>query len=404
VLDTLRADHLGAYGNPLVETPHFDRLAAEGLTFERVYSPTSWTRPAMATLFTGAEPGTHRTESRDDVLPESMRTLPEILKQHGYATAYLTANPNAGRIFGFAQGVDEMGELYSQKGTRDYIDPRLQMSKSDVVTDRALTWLDSLEGGPFALIILSIDPHFPYSAPEERVEREKSKTPIDQANPTRDDYRNAFLAPYRAEIGFNDASFGRLLAHLETKGVLDDTIVVVTADHGEEFFEHGKFQHAKSLYDEVLHVPLIVRFPRAVSPGARVAEPARLSDVLPTILDLAGIDAPDDIDGASLLAPDRVAPESIYARIRIDGFDLDAVRAHPFKLIRDRATGETALYQTEADPLEGEPLDSPGEHARLEALLAVHLAAERERDPKAPTATELPEDVQEALKALGYAE
>jgi len=405
VLDTLRADHLGAYGNPLVETPHFDRVAAEGVTFERVYAPTSWTRPAMATLFTGVEPGAHRIETRNDVLPDAVLTLPEILKQHGYATAYLTANPNAGSLFGFAQGVDEMGEMYAQQN-KDYIDPRERMAKSDAVTDRALAWLDTVGEQPFALIVLSIDPHFPYSAPEERVEREKAKTPLDLESPTKDDYRNAFLAPYRAEIGFNDASFGRLIGRLESTGRLDDTIVVVTADHGEEFFEHGKFQHAKSLYDEVLHVPLIVRFPGTdrIEPGSRDAIPARLADVLPTVLDLAGIDAPAGLEGQSLVAAGRQRPPSVYARLRIDGFDLDAVLDYPWKLVHDRKTGESAVYRLDADPLEAAPVDDPAELARLQSLLETHVAAERERAADAPHAPELPPEVQETLKALGYVE
>lgn len=405
VVDTLRADFVGAYGNELVETPTMDRLAAEGLLFERAFAPASWTRPSMATLLTGVDPAEHGTTGRASVLPDEARTLAEVAREAGYATAFVVANPNAGKVFGFDQGFDEMLELYRSQDPR-FIDPRKATTKSDVVTERALAWLEGVRP-PFLLVILSIDPHFPYSPPQERLDAEVAKQPIDRQSPKAEDLARAFQANYRAEIAHTDQSLGRLLDGLDERDWLEETIVVVTADHGEEFFEHGRFQHGKTLYDEVLRVPLIVRHgaSQRIVPGTRSDATARLADVMPTVLDLAGLPAPAGLRGRSLLAEDAKAPELVFARLTLDGFDLEAVRAPPWKLIRDRANDSHSLYELRIDPGERWARDDEEAFARLTALLDAHRAALAEGDAlTADEVTELPEDVRASLRALGYLE
>lgn len=404
VIDTLRRDHLGAYGSALVDSPNIDRIAAEGLTFDRAYAPASWTRSSMATLLSGVPPTHHRTEDRDSVLPEAILTLGEALRAAGYATAFVTANPNAGKVFGFDQGFDELAELYAQQ-PGGIIDPYGAMARSDTVTDRAIEWIDRTQS-PFLLVVLAIDPHAPHNPPEDLIEAELRKTPIESA----DDERQKFVATsrvhYRAEIAFNDISFGRLVDHLIQRGLLDDTVLVLTADHGEEFWEHGKYQHGQSLYDEVLRIPMIVRYPRSerARAGVRSDTPARLSDVMPTVLDLAGVAIPGSVRGRSLVDPEAPPPPAIFSRLALDGHDLVSIRDHPWKLIRDERTGQIQLFNLVDDPDERSSLDDPVQQRRLEALLEMQLDDQIEFESGTARESELPEDVRESLRALGYLE
>jgi len=404
VIDTLRRDHLGVYGNELVDSPRIDAIAAEGLTFDYAYAPASWTRSSMASLIAGVGPTRHRTEDRDSVLPEAIVTLGEVMREAGYATALVTANPNTGRVFGFDQGFDELLELYA-KQEGDVIDPHGAMARSDEVTKRAIQWLDSAKR-PFLLIVLAIDPHTPHHPPEDLLRAEFEKTPLENAESDRDRIVTAFLAHYRADIAFNDRSFGRLVDHLATREELDETVLVVTADHGEEFWEHGKYQHGQSLYDEVLRIPLIIRYPRSdrIRAGTRSDTPARLADVMPTVLDLAGVAVPETVRGRSLFDPDASPPPALFSRLVLDGHDMASIRENPWKLIRDEGTDRTTLYHLVDDPDEQTPVDDPVTQRRLEALLDARIADQLEFDSEKVPVEALPDDVRESLKVLGYIE
>lgn len=404
VIDTLRRDHLGVYGNALVDSPRIDAIAAEGVVFDHAYAPASWTRASMASLLSGVGPTRHRTEDRDSVLPDAIVTLGEVMREAGYATALVTANPNAGRPFGFDQGFDDVLELYArQEG--DIIDPHGRMARSDEVTDRAIEWLGGAKR-PFLLVVLAIDPHTPHHPPEDLLRAEFEKTPLESAGSDRDRIITAFLAHYRADIAFNDFSFGHLVDHLTAQGELDDTVLVVTADHGEEFWEHGKYQHGQSLYDEVLRIPMILRHPRSdrVPAGTRSDVPARLADLMPTVLDLADVPIPETVRGRSLVDPDAPPPPAIYSRLVLDGHAITSVRDHPWKLIRNDGLARTDLFDLTRDPDEQSPIDDPAEQRRLEALLDAHLAGQVEFDARTVPEAALPEDVRESLRVLGYIE
>jgi choline-sulfatase len=412
VVDTLRADSLGAYGNPTVATPAVDRFARDGRLFEKAFASSSWTRPSMASLFTGLHPTRHGTERRNASLPPDVRTLAEILSQSGYATAFLTANPNVGSFFGFDRGVDQMVEMYERRQAGRVL-PRELIAPSDAITAQAIEWLKSAPR-PWCLAILTVDPHAPYEPPD-RFDRYGAADagPVDGSIPsiTREDLserdRARIRSLYQGEVSFNDDSFGRLIEFMRMQGRLDSTIAVFTSDHGEEFWEHdGRRGHGNSLTDAVMHVPLVLRYPASprVGRGVRVARPVQLVDVLPTILELAGIAAPQGLDGRSLLAPAEERERPVFASLRRKEHHMRAVRTHPWKLVWDLQRDRFDLYDLREEPVEEHPVTAPeGPALAAFELLRLELARNaRQARSGAEAAPDLPDDLRDALRALGY--
>jgi arylsulfatase A-like enzyme len=416
VVDTLRADALAPYGNPVVATPAASRLAAEGTLYERALAHSSWTRASMATLLSGLGAAAHGAQGRDDSLPAAIPLVSEALRDAGFATAAVVANPNVGSVFGFDRGFDEFIELYArrEKGPVGVAELR---TTADEVTRRAVEWL-ARAPRPFFLVVLTIDPHSPYRPParHDRYGRgiasfvTGSSADLNRKDLTPAD-RERLRSLYLAEVAANDEALGALLAHLEAAGELDATAVILTSDHGEEFWEHAGRGHGHTLYDELLRVPLIVRYPARFAAGARVRERAQLVDVAPTLLELAGLPPDPRLPGRSLLAPDPQRPRPAHASLRLGPHRLDAVVVGEEKLVVDRARGREALYDLSDDP--GETRDRAAERAErtaaLRGELEVGLAAEArvaaelrggQAAPIAPDA--LPPEVVQSLRELGY--
>lgn len=415
VVDTLRADAVGAYTGGESRTPALDGLAREGVLFERAYAPSSWTRASMASLLTGTLPSWHGTEDRSHHLPPDVETLGEVLKRNGYETAFVTANPNVASFFGFAQGFDDVIELYDRRAPGVVVETELVATSEDVGA-HALEWL-ARAPRPFFLVMLSVDPHFPYTPPEELVE--SGEPLIDNATLAAAELtpelvrrvQRQYRRLYRAEVAFNDRSFAAVLGALRASGELDRTIVVFTSDHGEEFWERGRFGHGFTLHDEVLRVPLVLRYPGSAEPGRRVRRPVGTVDVVPTLLDLLGLEAPGAVRGRSLLEGPPDAARPLVASLDLSGQRWESLREGRWKLLRNRDSGETRLYDTDADPHERAPLrpgaDEPARLAlaRLERDLDAITSRAGGFDHAPPEgAAELPEGVGEALEALGYAE
>lgn len=423
VSDTLRADGLAAYGSP-IDTPVTSRLAREGVLYPEVRSPSSWTRPSIASILSGLAPDVHGVETRGDDLPPAVILLSERLREQGYATACITTNPNVGSFFGFDQGYDSFIELYPRRksGRVWGKEPR---ARSNVVTRKAIEWIESVEP-PFFLFVLTTDPHWPYQPPK-RFDRYGGdyEGDVDGA----DDVRSIFppseadqkriRSLYDGEIAFNDHSLGRIVDYLEKRGLYEDTIIAFTSDHGEEFWEHRRAGHGKTLYEEALRVPLILRSPERLHASQQEAPPgARLVDVAPTLLDLVGLPTPKGLDGQTLVREFAARP-SAYARLQLGKREGESLVEYPWKLITGRSilrnTKETdpihtALYNLETDP--DEKVDLSGEYPeRVEALLQ-KLADRAKRNQKRRdeigerstdgVPAEIPDDVRDALDALGY--
>jgi arylsulfatase A-like enzyme len=416
IVDTLRADGLASYGNARASTPHFDALAREGVLFENAFASASWTRASVATILTGLHPWRHGAEGRDDRLSESVATLGQLFGAHGYATALVTANPNVGSAFGFERAFDQTIELYLRREPGAVRGKEL-ITPSDVLTREALRWLDTVEG-PFLLVVLAIDPHAPYTPPARFAsaseEGDRSQVTGRFASINRPDLseadRERIRELYLAEVAFNDESFGALRAALGERGLDGNTVVALTSDHGEEFWEHGRRGHGKSLVDELLRVPLVIAAPHdpRVEAGSRVADRVALADLMPTLLDLGGMPIPGSLDGRSLLGASPTPDRPVLAGLRMDDRDLLAARRGDFKLVWDRSSGERRLYALDGDRPEAvlvDPSHHPNAEQAEQELLDLLESAVAERGPGQRTPTsEIPDDVRESLRALGYAE
>ncbi|MBY0275601.1 sulfatase-like hydrolase/transferase [Candidatus Binatia bacterium] len=301
-IDSLRADHVGAYGYPRDTSPTIDGLARDGVLFEQAFSSAPWTIPAHMSLLTGLPPELHRVESRASKLSPDAVTLAEVLRDAGYTTAGIVSGPTVMGRYGFDQGFTSYDESMVEKRPARVANAVTSPGLVRLVDAFLTRWHDGGRAQPFFLFLHMWDVHYDYAPPDTYVRRFdpdytggldardlEHNTRLNARMDARD--LQHLVALYDGEIRYTDDHLAQVVARLRTLGVLDDTILVVTADHGDEFFEHGQKGHAKTLYDEVLHVPLVVRYPRRIAAGQRVAEQVRATDVAPTILGLAGVAA-----------------------------------------------------------------------------------------------------------------
>jgi arylsulfatase A-like enzyme len=337
-IDTLRADHLGTYGWNRPTSPNLDAFAAKSVVFEQAQSSSSWTLPSLASLMTSLLPSTHHCETDSAILCPSYTTLAEILRDAGYDTAIVASHYFLNAGHGLQQG-------FTRVDTRILQDD-LSIT-SPKVTDRGIDWLTDKAGAhdgvPWFLWLHYFDPHAPYLRHEGISETFGTEKDIDL---------------YDGEIAFTDQHIGRLFETFERLGFAQDTIVVVVADHGEEFDEHGVKGHGYDLHEEVVHVPLMLRVP-GVTPR-RVGATIPTVDVLPTLLELCGLRAGADIEGRSLTGilrgdpgsdVDRDAPSECRWKF---GDDITSLRRGPWKYIDQRKHDMRSkmLFDHASDPKE----------------------------------------------------
>jgi arylsulfatase A-like enzyme len=431
-IDSLRADHLGCYGYRRDTSPSIDRLAREGALFRTVVSPTSWTLPAHLTLLTAQPPPHHGvTGDMQRLRPEAI-LLSETLWEAGYATAGFVSAPYLDAAYGYSQGFDHYDD-YSVANRSD------EASRRGITSPRLFgivsEWLSEWDRGqrrrPFFAFVHMWDVHYDYAPPppydtmfDPDYRGTVSGDILGPAVHARMDERDLahVIALYDGEIRFTDGYVGRLVQQLEQLGVADDTIIVVTADHGEEFFEHGNKGHRPTLYDEALLVPLVVRYPAQVPPGVVVGPQVRLMDVAPTILALAGVPRPaafgtkaDAPHAACDLTPWIVGgppatlpPLTAFSDLLGSGLvpSVAAVRTQTQKFIQVVAGDRREeRYDLSRDP--GERVDLAGADAgadgALRSELAAWFAAWRDHGALARP-VELDAAHLERLRALGYAE
>ncbi len=420
LIDALRADHLGCYGYSRPTSPAIDRFAAGATRWIEGRAQASWTRPAVATILTGLYPITHRVERVHDRLPKHFETAAERLAAAGYESAMFTTNGNTSAQFGFDQGWSTFVYLHERRRT-----PELHV-QSPELNRKAIEWLDRRDRGkPFFLFLHSTDPHDPYTPrastikkvigePVDRslgltaaIDQLESLTPA-QARARRHD----LVALYDSEIAQNDASFGELLRALSHRHLDRSTAILLLADHGEEFLDHGRWRHGWTLYDEVLRVPMILRLPGGEGRGLVLPGPAEEIDVVPTLMDLAGLPPSEKLPGRSLL-PEirgrRPPIRSSFAWLHRPNIALASVEREQWKLIRNDVDwlpplGKPPfeLYALGSDPAEHRDLavERPirwlwlqGQLGDVFARFGSHAQAEK---------TELDPELEKALRALGY--
>jgi choline-sulfatase len=310
LIDTLRASKLRAYyPKSRVKTPALDRFVSEGAMFERAQSPENWTKPAVASVLTSLHPATHKTKEDASKLPRSALMLSEVYKKAGFKTASFIANGYVSNAFGFDQGWDHY---------TNYIRERRNTNASNVFGE-AGSWIEKHKDNRFFVYIQTIDPHVPYDPPDQflkmydpkpysgQVQNRRTHLMLDEAKKNPKKYRftprdkERIEALHDAEISYHDEQFGRFLRKLEGLGLDENTIVVVTSDHGEEFQEHGSWGHGHSVYQELLGVPLLFRWPGVIPESLRVGPVVSTLDVGPTVLEATGVPIPDRFEGRSLL-------------------------------------------------------------------------------------------------------
>lgn len=388
-LDTLRADRIGSYGHAAAQTPTLDALAARGARFTNATTTTPLTLSAHTSLFTGTWPMAHGVRDNTGFyVDEAAITLAEVLKGRGYRTGGFVGAFVLDARWGIAQGFDH---YFDDFDLSEDVGPGLdaiQRRGSDVV-DQATAWLGQPSTQPFFAWVHLYDPHTPYDAPAEFASRFPA---------TRD-------GAYDAEVAYTDAQVGRLLASLDAGGRLDNTLVVVLADHGEQLGEHQEQSHGFFIYDASVRVPLIVAGPGI---AARVVpDQVRIVDVMPTVLDLLGVSGPAAVQGTSLrpaLDGQRQSllgfSESWYPRFHYGWSDLKAVRDGRYKFI---LAPTRELYDVSTDPGETRNLAAadPARADTMErALRALVAQTSRDAAPKAPQAVDAA--TEQRLRALGY--
>lgn len=324
-IDSLRPDHLGAYGYRRLTSPHLDRLAREGIVFERAWSTTTWTLPAHLSMLSSLVPPVHNVRRTNERVSEKVELLPERLAQAGYRSAAVVSGLFLDRRYGFDQGWEVYDDRTAFAGGDLHEHENVSSGR---VHARALELLDRLQSEPFFLFLHYFDVHYDYRPPPpyDRLFDPDYAGPVSGTHFARDLLRRRELAArdlehlvalYDGEIRWVDAWLGRLFAELERRGLGERTLVVVTSDHGEEFLEHRRFGHAQNLYEPTLRVPLLVRLPGGRLGGRRSEVPVSLTDLAPTLAAAAGLPPPSGWMGRDLLplleGRGSIAPADLYA-------------------------------------------------------------------------------------------
>ena len=385
-LDTTRADRLGCYGFAGVETPAIDALAREGLVFEHATATVPLTFPSHSSIFTGLVPPHHGVRDNGGFfLDESKVTLAERLKAAGFATGAFVAAWVLESKWGLAQGFDHYSDAFDLSRYK-VVSLGTVQKPGDEVMDDALAWLETVKDRRFFSWVHLYDPHTPYDPPE----------PFDSRYPGQ---------PYLGEIAYTDKVVGRLTGWLRAQGLMERTIVVLTADHGESLGEHGEATHAYFVYDSTTRVPLVIRTPWGLV-GRRTPQTSGV-DVMPTVLDLVGLAPEPGVDGRSLAreildpaaASDSVAySETYFPRYHFGWQQLRALRSLQYKYID---APEPELYDLATDPGETKNIYR-GFSRRAEDLRLRLDALAKAGAGQAPERRSLDPETLQRLAALGY--
>lgn len=444
LIDTLRADRLGVYGHDKATSPHIDALAREGITYKNAYAPAPWTLPTVVSLFTSTFPCEHGVLVDGQRAAKSFVTLAQRLQSAGYATASFHANPYAGAMSGMDAGFDQASLVQAVDGAM--VDQWLEQTQ---------------EERPFFLYIHNVEPHDPYIAPRRLIEQFGSVTPeqcleigrrfltyraltrVDfaqgrplgttdntdeqiQAMKRIDEFKREIDILYDAAVRHADERVGEVVNVLKARGLWEDTLFFLVADHGEELGDHGGWQHDQSVYEELVHVPLIMRKPHSVQGGRTVAAVVSLVDIMPTMLDLTGVGGGCvECSGSSLPSTATAPAGAAESEITIPAMrwnikkyfrpykeqrgDINVVvRRGAWKGVFNAEPRTLELYDLTADPLEQRNV--AGQHEslvaafRLEARQWFDACTRRARAVDDPDAGTLDQAQLERLRSLGYIE
>ena len=430
MVDTLRADRLGAFGATGVKTPHVDALAADGTRYTKAFSQASWTRPSVGTILTGLYPSSHGAVHKADTLRDGVITLAEAMGAGGYRTVGFPNNVNVSASFNFQQGFGEFHylapslffgaseeaaklslynilRLVKERFLSRSIDVHNYYQPAETVTGVVTGWLDGLRPGErFFMYAHYMDPHDPYMVHPFNGE---GYARVAHPNPP-PDMAARLEEVYAGEVEYLDRHLGALFDDLKRRGLYDQTVIVLTADHGEEFHEHGGWWHGTTLYDEQTNVPLIVKPAVGGARGRSVDDLVTSLDIAPTVLVAAGLPVLPAMQGHALPLDAKPVParDAVFSEEDFEGNILQALRSREWKLVtanagNPRGLPETGLYDLGADPKELRNA-AAGAGGRVDELRAALGRAYNQARSQAGATSQTNIDgvTRDRLKALGY--
>jgi len=374
-VDTLRADHLGIYGYPRPTSPTIDALGRSGVVFEKALTTAPWTLPSHVSLLTGLYPGFHGVQDDGTKLAAEIPMLAEAFRKLGYHTLAVVSHVYVSSEFGLDRGFDSFDDSLIAGGAKNPI--------AEVVVDHFLDAMSEVPEGRFFAFVHLFDPHWSYTAPEPfftRFADPSYRGPIDGSiealtpffppnQPMQPaDLRQA-IDLYDGEIAYTDAQIGRLLDELWKRGRLENTVIVFTADHGEEFKEHGQLGHGKTLFHEMMRIPLIISGHPVFSAGTRRRDVVSLIDVAPTLLHLAGGEAMPGVQGMSLVE-ERPPEEIVFGESLRFGMDMRMAYLGNDKLIHHLVGDNRAYFNLATDPAERRRMREDPTQGTLTSALA----------------------------------
>jgi choline-sulfatase len=428
VVDTLNAQHLGSYSPGLKNSPNIDALARSGVRFENSYAVSSWTKPAIASILTSKYPSEHGVINIRRRLPGEALTLTEFFKAQNFDTVGVTSHVYLEPGSGFEQGFEIYEQLNRSKGLHTAV-------SSSQISDRAVSWLTENAGPkqkkPFFMLLHYFDPHYRYMHHPEfdltsnyrgqlragmSFKALMRRRPLFEADDT-EYLRNL----YREEIAFTDSQIQRVVRSLTERGINERTLVILTADHGEEFLEHGSLGHTQTLYEEILRVPLIFYMPGAIKPLV-IEAPVNQLDIFPTLLALFDSQNRSDFQGSGIsLLPailgkkEIPAQRDLFAEVsysspgKIAGanYNLTSVRSGSYKLIHDQNKKKRLVFDLDKDPKERRSLFGVNSRISDDLLAKLHSfekrkAQAKESESSAQETEELPLEDLKKLQSLGY--
>jgi len=432
-VDTLRTDALSCYGSETNRTPHIDRLAGESILFENALAPSPWTLPSFASMFTGLSVEAVQTPSPHSLLQDNYHTLAEHMAENGYLTAAVGYNAILTRT-NLSQGF-ALYDFYPAKRFGTSLGARIlekafparfrRERNTGELTDLAVDLLDSVRDKSFFLWVHYFDPHLPYAPPARWLPAGEPAPRIGAAFDRKLDLQTGHLILtsdekqwvrrlYESEVRYVDENIGRLIDKLKALNIYEDSLIVFASDHGEEFWEHGGFEHGHTLYNELLRVPLIFKLPQSSNKG-RVRQPVAVQALLPTVLDLGRLPyEPSSISARSLAPllqdPEGTADDSdpVFASGVLFYDKKEAVVFGRHKFIRSLVQGKEELYDLGADPGETRSVGVDLPQTARQALDLLQVGrAEAERMLEYYGVTDMKtgpmdRDTLESLKALGY--
>lgn len=440
-VDTLRADYLTAFNAAATpQTPNVSALAQDSIVFQNTFAQSSWTKASFGTIFSGMYPEAHTATGKSSALPDDVTTIAEVLQDAGYATQGYSNNPNITSLFNYDQGFDHytdlkpdllfgaqpsceklvlydilrkvVQKLNGKFGGRITITDFYQ--PAEAVTDTGLAWLDSTPNSnesPFYLFMHYMDPHDPFRDPDIPG---KGYARVQMGNPDPVKYKDIFIKSYSHEIEYMDEHLGRFIAGLKERKLYDDALIIFTADHGEEFYEHGGWWHGLSLYDEQIAIPLIIKLPNSEVTEVNTGL-ARHVDIAPTVATLLGLPLADQWQGQSLISESLDLQNGdtayVHAHLNFEGIELRALRTSTRKLIEANEGNKRDYAPIEFYTLDSDPGEQDNTAAASQAEVELFqktlsemnaFISENATEPMELDIENLSPELQEQLNSLGY--